>query len=224
MRAIFALAVAAVLALAAAPAYADVSYNFIPTSAQEDSGQYGSWVTIPTDGVPLQTLVFSDAAVEAGSAGWGNLYVYMDASSGLVGGQVGIYPQSICTVQPDYPTCWVQGTFNLTFNANGTLSGGMYDLSSGPIGAWGEISGGGSDKNWTITIAQDGVPVEIKTDGYWFAPPQDLPHPCCGHGHGQGQGHDPDPADPVPEPSSAAIILAAIGMMVGLGLRRKLPA
>jgi hypothetical protein len=207
MRAIFAPIAAAALTIGAAvPAYADVTYDFIPTSAENNATPYSTWQPIPLWQVPLQVLIFSDAAVESGSVSTPNPYIHMDASSGLVGGQVGLCPITICTIQPDYdfPTCYVEGGFSLMFNANGTLSGIISPgISSGANLGWGEVAGTGTGGNWAISIGQDGVQVGIRALGYWYTPPRDLPHP-----------------DPVPEPSSLALMLSAIGATIGVGLRR----
>jgi hypothetical protein len=89
------------------------------------------------------------------------------------------------------------GYADVTFNPDGTLSGTI-DLSD----QFGGFTSIGTERAWTGTEGAD-EPGGFNATGYWYTPPQDLPHP-----------------DPVPEPSSLALMLTAIGATIGVGLRR----
>ncbi|HZU89154.1 MAG TPA: PEP-CTERM sorting domain-containing protein [Stellaceae bacterium] len=218
MRAIFALAVIGMLA--AMPARADVTYDFVVTSATPgysnfpgavlSAGSVVGRLSIPDNIVAQGTLTATPCNVyvngpecQLPNEGWPE-GVFGGIGMTGIPGPSNIYPEGIPPYAPP---------IEIAFNPDGTLSG---HISIEQDEAAALLSGSGRDWSGKLESDLNGANWDIES-GYWYTRPNNLPHPCCGH------GPDPDP-DPVPEPSSLALILPAIGAMVGLCRRRRLPA
>jgi hypothetical protein len=193
--------------LAAPAARADVTYDFVYTSAVGPVG------AVPVAEMPLNSITFTDAAVASGHARFGDPNSISGepctpatlqsciAASGFVAGTVGLDPA---------PASLESGhsLFSVTFDPDGTLAGAIDLTDSGDFNGL-QISG--SEQAWSGAIGSEDDNV------------------CTGQprgGHGGGcriSGYWIDPAAggsaSLPSPSSLALLLPALGMLALLRRR-----
>ncbi len=191
MRAIFALTVAA-LTLAAAPAHANVTYDFIVQTTGPDLGGHTIY-PLPLPGSVIASFTVADAIVESGS---------MSFTGGEVCGFGGCYDDTFPSYFLGYNYILesaggdLGAIIGVIFNPDGTLSGRAILSDS-----FGDYNSRGTESAWGGSVGED-FPGGFTYTGYW-----------------QAQG-----PLPTAEPSSLALMLSAIGVMLGLSFRRKLPA
>jgi hypothetical protein len=183
MRTAFALAVVSILA--AAPAWADVTYDFIATSDGPAPFDPGS--SPPPTPWTAATFSVPDSVVESGSMAFtvncASAYLCPEPWPSDITGSFafgGLIPAATPYYQPGsgYPVA-----VDITFNSDGTLSGN-FDI----LEVSNELSLSGNDMSWSGIIGSD-LTNNYAISGYWTA------------------------ADPVPEPSSLALLLPALGVM-----------
>jgi hypothetical protein len=231
MRAIFALAVIGMLA--AMPAWAGPVWTY-SYQGQPFDGFYPTGPTNPFSTANAVTFSFETSIPIA----HGTTYTLYDGSAinpTLLSWQVSDGSQSFSSATDTFGAPGYSTDGGIILGSNIALS------RTGQIVSWffgAEQVGGGFLKSpndqlgvtiescgpdpciesvvgptWTTWYAGDYDQYNLPGGPYGGSGGADTPgtwtiiHPCCGH------GHDPDP---VPEPSSLALILPAIGVMIGL--------